>query len=159
MTNHTSGKGGSTVQKVWELAKPIADTLGFILWDIQFLKEGASWFLRIFIDKEGGVLLEDCETMSNAVDPVLDEKDFIDQSYYLEVSSPGIERELSRQYHFDYCMGQDICVKLIRPLGNQREFEGTLIGFSDNNVIISNGDDQMSFPMKDIAKCKTVFHF
>ena len=92
----SGSKGGNTVSKVAALAKPIAEELGLSLWDVRFVKEGAQYYLRIFIDKEGGVSVDDCERMSRAIDKPLDELDPIEQSYILEVCSPGIERELSR---------------------------------------------------------------
>ena len=95
------GKGGNTVAAVWDIAAPIAEQLGLDIWDIRFVKEGADWFLRIFIDKDGGVTIEDCENMSRAMDAPLDEADPIPQSYCLEVSSPGVERELTRDSHFE----------------------------------------------------------
>ena len=97
------GKGGNTVAAVWDIAAPIAEQLGLDIWDIRFVKEGADWFLRIFIDKDGGVTIEDCENMSRAMDAPLDEADPIPQSYCLEVSSPGVERELTRDSHFEAC--------------------------------------------------------
>ena len=90
------GKGGNTVAAVWEIAAPVAEQLGLSIWDIRFQKEGVSWYLRIYIDKEGGVGITDCENFSRAVDGPLDEADPIEQSYYLEVSSPGVERQLTR---------------------------------------------------------------
>lgn len=120
------GKGGSTVSLVWELAEPIAHELGLELWDIRFEKEGADWFLRIFIDREGGVSIDDCVDMSHAVDKPLDDADPIEQSYCLEVCSPGVERELRRDEHFLKCIGQKVMVKLIRPVDGKREFKGTL---------------------------------
>ena len=87
---------GNTVAAVWQIAQPIAESLGLELWDVRFVKEGADWFLRIFIDKEDGVSIDDCEAMSRAIDKPLDDADPISQSYCLEVSSPGVERELVR---------------------------------------------------------------
>ena len=116
------GKGGNTVAAVWEIAEPIAAELGLKLWDIRFVKEGADWFLRIFIDKDGGVGITDCENMSRAIDKPLDDADPIEQSYCLEVSSPGIERDLSRESHFEACKGEKIKVKLIRAVDGIREY-------------------------------------
>lgn len=130
------GKGGNTVAAVWEIAKPIAEQLGLEIWDIRFVKEGAEWFLRIFIDKEEGVTIEDCENMSRAIDKPLDEADPIEQSYCLEVSSPGIERELVRDEHFESCTGEKIKVKLIRPLEGKREFAGVLEGFDGHCITL-----------------------
>ena len=89
-------KKGGVAQRVWDMALPLAQELGLSLWDVQFVKEGADWFLRIFIDKEGGVSIDDCVDMTHAIDPVLDREDPIPQEYLLEVSSPGLERKLTR---------------------------------------------------------------
>lgn len=126
-------KGGSTVNTVWQLAQPIAKSLGLELWDVRFEKEGADWFLRIFIDKDGGVSIDDCVEMSHAVDKPLDEADPIEQSYCLEVSSPGVERDLKRDEHFEKCLGEKIMVKLIRPVDGQREFKGILESYDNGN--------------------------
>lgn len=120
------GKGGNTVAAVWDIAAPIAEQLGLDIWDIRFVKEGADWFLRIFIDKDGGVTIEDCENMSRAMDAPLDEADPIPQSYCLEVSSPGVERELTRDSHFEACKGEKIKLRLIRALEGKRDFNGVL---------------------------------
>ena len=120
------GKGGNTVAAVWDIAAPIAEQLGLDIWDIRFVKEGADWFLRIFIDKDGGVTIEDCENMSRAMDAPLDEADPIPQSYCLEVSSPGVERELTRDSHFEACKGEKIKLRLIRALEGKRDFSGVL---------------------------------
>lgn len=130
------GKGGNTVAAVWEIAKPIADSLGLDIWDIRFVKEGADWFLRIFIDKEEGVSIVDCENMSRAIDKPLDDADPIDQSYCLEVSSPGVERELTRDAHFEACMGEAVKLKLIRAVDGKREFNGTLESYDGHNVTV-----------------------
>ena len=131
------GKGGNTVAAVWEIAKPVADELGLDIWDIRFVKEGSDWFLRIFIDKEGGVGITDCENMSRAIDKPLDEADPIEQSYCLEVSSPGIERDLTRDSHFEACKGQKIKIKLIRALDGKREFSGILEDYDGKAVTMS----------------------
>lgn len=124
----SKGKGGNTVSTVWELAEPIAKQLGYELWDVRFEKEGADWFLRIFIDKEDGISINDCVDMTHALDEPLDEADPIDQSYCLEVCSPGLERPLKRDSHFEKSIGKPIQVKLIRPLNGERELKGTLTG-------------------------------
>ncbi|MBQ8575846.1 MAG: ribosome maturation factor RimP [Clostridia bacterium] len=129
----SKGKGGSTVNTVWQIAEPIAESLGLELWDIRFEKEGADWFLRIFIDKDGGVSIDDCVDMSRAVDKPIDEADPIEQSYCLEVCSPGLERDLKRDSHFEKCLGEKIMVKLIRPVDGQREFKGILESYENGN--------------------------
>ena len=112
----SKGKGGSTVAAVTAIAQPIAERLGLRLWDVRFVKEGADWFLRVFIDKDGGVGIDDCVAMSHALDKPLDEADPIEQSYCLEVSSPGTDRELTRPAHFEACLGERVRARLIRPL-------------------------------------------
>ncbi len=117
----------NTADRVRALAEPLAQELGLYLWDVQFLKEGAEWYLRILIDKEGGVSIDDCVDMTHAIDPVLDEEDPISQEYILEVSSPGLNRKLTRPEHFEAYLGEPVKVKLIRPLEDKRrELTGTL---------------------------------
>ena len=129
----SKGKGGNTVKTVWEIAEPIARELGLDIWDVRFEKEGADWFLRVFIDKEGGVSIDDCVDMSHAIDKPLDEADPIEQSYCLEVCSPGLERELKRDEHFMKFIGAPVMVKLVRPLEGQREYKGILESYDNGN--------------------------
>lgn len=132
--NMAKGKGGNTVATVRQLVEPYAVELGLSIWDVRFEKEGASWYLRIFIDKEGGVDIDDCVDFSHAIDKPLDDADPIEQSYCLEVSSPGLERELTRPEHFKKCLGQSVLIRLIRPIDGQRDFVGTLEEFDDGNI-------------------------
>ncbi len=134
------GKGGNVSAAVWEIAKPIADELGVEIWDIRFLKEGTDWFLRIFIDKPEGISINDCENMSRAIDAPLDELDPIEQSYCLEVSSPGLERELTRPEHFERYSGSPVKVKFIRPVNGIREYKGILES-SDGKTLVLRLDD------------------
>lgn len=132
----SKGKGGNVAASVWKLAEPIAKDLGVDIWDIRFVKEGADYFLRIFLDKEEGIDITDCENFSRAIDKPLDELDPIEQSYCLEVCSPGLERDLTRPEHFEKCQGCEIKVKLIRPIDNKREFEGTLESSDGNSIVL-----------------------
>lgn len=132
----------NTVSLVWDIAKPIADELGLILWDVRFQKEGANWYLRIFIDKEGGVDIEDCVNMSHAMDTPLDDGDFIEQSYNLQVSSAGIERDLIRDEHFIRYIGEKIMLKLPRAVDGQKEFHGILEKYEDGNLTVVYGNDK-----------------
>ncbi|MBR5497618.1 MAG: ribosome maturation factor RimP [Clostridia bacterium] len=132
----------NTVSLVWDIAKPLADELGLILWDVRFQKEGANWYLRIFIDKEGGVDIEDCVNMSHALDTPLDDGDFIEQSYNLQVSSAGIERDLIRDEHFTRYVGEKIMFKLPRAVDGQKEFHGILEKYEDGNLTLSYGNDK-----------------
>lgn len=149
------GKGGNTVAAVWEIAKPVADELGLDIWDIRFVKEGADWFLRIFIDKEEGISIEDCENMSRAIDKPLDDADPIEQSYCLEVSSPGVERELVREAHFEACKGEKIKVKFIRAVDGRREFNGILEDYEGSSVTLCLEDGgAMTFDKKETSYIK-----
>ncbi len=149
------GKGGNTVAAVWEIAEPIAAELGLKLWDIRFVKEGADWFLRIFIDKDGGVGITDCENMSRAIDKPLDDADPIEQSYCLEVSSPGIERDLSRESHFEACKGEKIKVKLIRAVDGIREFSGILEDYEGMRITLRLEDGSaMNIEKKETSYIK-----
>ena len=133
--------GSSTVAAVTKIVKPIAERLGLVLWDVRFVKEGASWYLRLFIDKEGGVTLDDCEAMSRAVDEPLDRADPIEQAYFLEVSSPGIERELTRPEHFEAMKGRDVAVTLYRPTAEgEKEIIAELVGLEGDRIVLSDLD-------------------
>ena len=154
------GKGGNTVAAVWEIAEPIAAELGLKLWDIRFVKEGADKYLRITIDNEEGITIEDCEKFHRAIDPVLDEADPISEAYILEVSSPGIERELKTPQHIDACEGWDVEVKLYAPKNGSKAFRGVLCGYDeDGNIVIEIGSDKMAFKPEEIAKIATYFDF
>ena len=113
--------------QVWEFAEPLVQACGCSLWDVEYVREGGEWFLRLYLDKEGGVDIDDCEAVSRAVDPVLDEKDPIPESYFLEVSSPGIERALTRDEHFARYLGEPVRVTMIRPLDGCKELVGELV--------------------------------
>ena len=136
----SKGKGGNTVNTVWQIAEPIAEKLGLEIWDVRFEKEGADWFLRVFIDKDGGVSIDDCVDMSHAIDKPLDEADPIEQSYCLEVCSPGLERDLKRDEHFLKFIGAPVMVKLIRPLEGQREYNGILESYDNGNFELRLAD-------------------
>lgn len=134
-------KGGSSVNRVWKIAEPIAKEQELEIWDIRFDKEGANWFLRIYIDKDEGINIEDCEKFSKAIDKPLDEEDPIVQSYCLEVRSPGVERELVRDEHFESCIDSDVKVKMIRGIdGIGREFSGVLKSYENGNATIEDYD-------------------
>ena len=132
-------KKANTVERVYEIAKPLAEQLGLEIWDIRYLKEGADWYLRVFIDKTDGVGIDDCVNMSHALDKPLDEGDFIPNSYTLEVSSPGVERELVRAEHFEKCKGEAVKIKLIRPDSEgKREFTGILESYHDGEITLTD---------------------
>ncbi len=149
-------KGGNTVAEVSALVEPIISELGLSLWDVRYVKEGAVWYLRIFIDKEQGVTIEDCEKVTRAIDEPLDKLDPIEESYTLEVSSPGIERELVRNEHFEKFLGAPVMLKLHRPDENgEKEFKGTLVSNDKESVgvILENGSE-LTLKKKDTVYIK-----
>lgn len=126
-----------------QVAAPIAEELGLDIWDIRFVKEGTQWYLRIFIDKEGGVTLDDCVDFTHAVTKPLDEADPISQSYTLEVCSPGVERELITDAHFEKYKGGDIMLRLIRPIDGVRDFAGTLEAYDSGKISVRLKDSKL----------------
>lgn len=143
---------------VRELAEPIADSLGVWVWDVEFVKEGARRVLRITIDSENGVGIDDCESLHRAIDPVLDEADLIEEQYYLEVSSPGVERELKTDIHIEACEGWDVEVRLYAPKNGSKVFRGTLMPLGENGEVrISSADGVLEFERSSVAKINTYF--
>lgn len=141
----------SVADKVYDLVKDTVESCGVTLWDVRFVKEGASYYLRIFIDKAEGVNINDCTDVSHAVDPVIDEADPIDGSYYLEVCSPGIDRELIRPHHFEYAMGKEITVKLFKAIDGKKEFTGVLKAY-DGGITLSMADKETHFEKGSFSK-------
>ena len=152
-----NGKG--IVDTVWELAEPLAEELGCWIWDVEFVKEGARRVLRVTIDHEDGITIDDCERMHRAIDPVLDELDPIDTAYDLEVSSPGIERELRTDAHVDACVGERINLRFFAPFEGQKSMEGILAGREGEQVLLDINGEQRAIPRGVIAKMQTVFEF
>ena len=138
-------------ETVTALIKHTVEAQGVSLWDVRFVKGGADWFLRIFIDKEDGVSIDDCVNVSHAIDPIIDDADPIDRSYCMEVSSPGIERELVKPEHFIKMQGRDIKVKLYKALDGTKEINGTLISFN-NKLIIKTQDGEKELEKSAVAK-------
>jgi ribosome maturation factor RimP len=141
----------SAAERVYSLIKETVESQGVELWDVRFVKEGASWYLRVFIDKEDGITIDDCTDVSHAIDPVIDEADPIDKSYYLEVCSCGIERELSRPEHYEKMLGEKVKIKLYKAIDGVKEFTGTLVSAKDSITIEVDGNN-MEFTLKDISK-------
>ena len=141
-------------EKVLELVKPYAEVLGLTLWDVKFLKEGASYYLRIFIDKQDGVSIDDCTNMSHAVDPILDEADLIDKAYYFEVCSTGLERELTRPEHFEYLKGEEIIVALYKAKDGSKTHIGILEDYNGEILKLKLEDQIVEFSKTEISKVK-----
>lgn len=140
-------KGGNTVAKVYEIAKPIADSLGLKIWDIVFEKEGAMWFLKVLIDKIDGALdMDDCEAMTRPLSKALDEADPIEQNYMLEVGSPGLGRDLKKPKHFEEFLECPVRIRYIRETDGQKEFIAVLKGYTKDtiSVITEDGDKEIN---------------
>lgn len=147
--------GKNTVQRVEEIVKPFAEALSLDLWDITFTKEGTDWYLRIYIDKDGGVSIEDCVALTHAVTKPLDEEDPISQSYMLEISSPGVERELKKDRHFEKYVGSPVMVRTIRPVDHVRDFSGVLEKYENGEITVRLRDEkEMVFSKKETSFVK-----
>ena len=137
--------------KVTELALPVVEEEGCSLWDVEYVREAGCWYLRIYIDKEGGVGIDDCERISRRLDPLLDEADPIPDSYVFEVGSAGAERELKRPGDFEQFMGHEVEVKTYKPINGSKAFVGELAGYADGTVTVRVGADDMTFEKNQIA--------
>ena len=137
--------------QVTEFAKPVVESFGCKLWDVEYVREGSEYFLRLYLDKEGGVDINDCEAISRAVDPVLDEKDPIQGSYHFEVCSAGLERALKRPSDFERFMGSNITVKLYRPRNGLKEIPCVLRGYEDGKVTVEAGKETITFEKSEVA--------
>lgn len=144
---------------VADMARPVAEEMGCELWDVEYVREAGTWFLRVYIDKDGGVDILDCENVSRKLSDMLDEADPIEGSYTLEVSSAGAERPLKRPGDFRKFMGSPVTVKLYKALNGQKEFAGTLAGYENGDVTISVGDRSLTFPKGGVALCRLRIEF
>jgi len=138
-------------QQVEAFARPIVEAHGCSLWDVEYVREGTEWFLRLYIEKEGGVDINDCEAISRAVDPILDEKDLIKESYHFEVCSAGLERALKRPEDFQRFMGSPITIKLYRPRNGLKEIPGILRGYEDGKVTVEAGKETFTLEKSEVA--------
>ena len=150
----------SNIEQKTELLveEPIRD-LGYELYDVEYIKEGKDYFLRIYIDSENGIDLDDCEKVSNVVTELLDKDDYIIEQYFLEISSPGIERILKKDKHLNDNIGANIQVKLFKPLNGQKQFIGTLDKFDENEITIGSNNTQLNIDRKNIAQIKTIYNW
>ena len=151
--NHQPGGAAAVVEA---LVRPTVEGFGLRLWDVRFEKEGPDWFLRVLIDRDEPLDTDTCEAVSRAIDPILDEADPIDQSYYLEVGSPGMGRRLTRPEHYEQLKGQKCAVRLIRPdAQGRRDYAGLLQGLdADGNVTLTDGEESFTFSLKSAGYVK-----
>lgn len=146
-------------QRCEALVQPILDVHGFELWDVEYVKEGANYYLRVYVDKEGGITIDDCVTVSRALEEKLDEEDFIQEAYILEVSSPGLGRPLKRERDFEKSVGAEVDVKLYKARENGKEFSGILKAYDDKQVILETEDGDMEILRTEIALIRLAFDF
>jgi len=139
---------------VTDLAAPIAEKLGLEIWDVEYIREAGTWFLRVYLDKEGGIGIADCEDFSRALDPLLDETDPIPDSYVFEVSSAGAERELKKPEHFARYMGANVEVRLYQPIQGSKGWIGTLTEYDQGRVTIETAGKAMSFEKSQVAQVR-----
>lgn len=146
------------VSRVTPLCEKVAYELGYFIWDVDYVKEGTEWFLRIEIDKEDGIGIEDCEKYSRAIDPLLDEENYIEGAYRLEVSSPGIERAIKNDFHLSKCIGEVVEIKLFAAIEGCKLARGTLHSYDSESVVLKD-ETEVIIPRKNIAKMNIYFEF
>lgn len=152
-------KGKTYESRTEDLLTPIAEKLGVSIYDVEYVKEGSDWYLRAYIDKEGGVDINDCEKVSRALSDELDKEDFIDDAYILEVSSPGLGRILKKDKHFEKSLGEEVEIKTYKPIDKCREFAGILKAYDDKTVTIETDNNEISFAKSDIALVRLALDF
>lgn len=146
-------------QRTEALLQPIVDRLGFELIDVEFVKEAGEYYLRSYIDKEGGITIDDCEAVSRELNPLLDEEDYIEEGYIMEVSSPGLGRPLKKEKDFVRNIGKRIELKTYRAIGGTKDFEGVLTAFDEDSVTLQEEESERSFLRKEIALIRQAFDF
>ena len=147
-------------QKTEEILQPIVDANGFELVDVEYVKEGGTWYLRAYIDKPGGITVYDCELVSRAANDILDEKDFVEDSYVFEVSSPGLGRPLKKEKDFARSIGEEVEIRTFRPINRQKEFIGILEAYDKETVTIElEEEEKMQINRSDIALIRLAFDF
>lgn len=153
-------KGSNTEQKVLSLLEPIVAENGLELVDLEFVKEGVNWYLRVYIDKDGGVSIDDCELVSRALEEKLDAADPIEQAYILEVSSPGLDRPLKKEADFQKFQGEIIDVKLYKPLNGSKQYQGKLLGLENGVLSIEEENGNIvAFEYKETASVRLAVIF
>lgn len=147
-------------QKTEAILMPIMEKHGFELWDVEYVKEGGNWYLRAYIDKEGGIMVDDCEVVSRELSDILDEKDFIEDAYILEVSSPGLGRPLKKEKDFARSIGEEIEIRTYKAIDRQKEFIGILKDYDKDTITIEYDDEESkTFNREDIALVRLAFDF
>jgi ribosome maturation factor RimP len=146
-------------EKVESLIEPKVQELGYNLYDVEYVKEGKEYYLRIYIDKDTGISLEDCELVSNNINELLDQADYIKEQYFLEVSSPGIERILKKDKHLKDNIGAKVQIKLFKPVNGKKQYEGILKNFNESNIEIETASATLEIERQNIGQIKTIFEW
>ncbi len=146
-------------EKVQTIVEPIIEELGYSLYDVEYAKEGKDYFLRIFIDNETGISLNDCEKVTNAINDVLDNEDYIKDGYFLEVSSPGIERIIRKEKHLEQNIGNEVEIKLFRPIDKQKNLSGTLLRYDKESIYLNVNSEEKKIEKQNIAQIKTKYNW
>ena len=150
----------SKIEAAFEkMAAPLCQAHGVYIYEVEYKKEGSDYFLRLYIDKDGGVNIEDCENVSRAINPLLDETDFIKDAYIFEVSSPGIDRLLTRPWHYEKVIGEDVTVKLFAPIDSKKELTGTLISCDEESFTINADGKEITIEKTKAAQTRLAFKF
>jgi len=144
-------------EKVESLIENKVQELGYSLYDVEYVKEGKDYFLRIYIESEKGISLDDCELVSNNITELLDKEDYIKEQYFLEVSSTGVEKVLKKDKHLQSNLGVNVQVKLFKPFNGQKQYEGILKDFDEDNVIIETASEEIKIDRQNIGQIKTIF--
>lgn len=153
-------KTANIAERVEALIAPTVTELGYRIWDVEYVKEGAEWYLRITLDHEDGIDIDDCEKVSRAINPIIDEADPIEDFYYLEVSSPGLERVLRKPEHYEAAIGCDVELRLFAPDENKRKsYTGELIAYENNALTINEAGIAYTIPLNKVSKVQTIFDF
>ena len=143
-----------------ELVQPIVDAKNIEIVDIEYVKEAGQFYLRIYLEKEGGITLDDCAEVSRELNPILDEKDPIKDNYFLEVCSPGLDRPLKKDKDFERYKGRDVEIKLYKPMNGSKQFEGELVGLTeDNNIKVIIDGEEVDFTRKEVALIRLAIKF
>ncbi len=152
----------SIAARVSEALTPVINELGYEVWDIEYVKEGAEYFLRFTIDSDDGITIDDCEKVHRTIDPLLDELDPIEDAYNLQVSSPGLERDVKYEWHYEVLIGEKLEVRLFAPLEGcpgTKSFVGILKSLESGVITLECGENEVKLPLEAVSKAKTVFDF
>ncbi|MBQ1901723.1 MAG: ribosome maturation factor RimP [Lachnospiraceae bacterium] len=147
------------VKRTEELVQPLLDKRNFDLWDVEYVKEGQDYFLRIFIDKPGGITIDDCVDVSREMNEILDREDYISDPYTFEVSSPGLGRQIKNDRQLEKSIGEEVELRTYKAIDKQKQFEGVLVKFDKDTVTITMDDEEKSFSRKDISTIRYALDF